>query len=175
MHTPFFPAFRSRLAALGRRTTHALRQTTLTQLQQHLRDVLPPPVLSAEDEGPNSRERVFSLRLTCECFLWQVLKPGTACREVVRQVQALCRLNGWQPVADGDSAYIQARHRLPRERLEQALAATAEAARRRVGQAATLLRARYLLPSIRSLTKTDGLTFKVREIVDGVHRLLASK
>ena len=41
------------------------------------------------------------------------------------------------------------------------------------GQAATLLRARYLLPSIRSITKTDGLTFKVREIVDGVNRLLA--
>lgn len=35
------------------------------------------------------------------------------------------------------------------------------------GQLATLLRARYALPSIRSLTKTDGLTFTVREIVDG--------
>jgi len=38
------------------------------------------------------------------------------------------------------------------------------------GQLATLLRARYALPSIRSITKTDGLTFKVREIVDGVLR-----
>jgi len=162
MHTPFFPAFRSRLAALGRRTTHALRQTTLTQLQQHLRDVLPPPVLSAEDEGPNSRERVFSLRLTCECFLWQVLKPGTACREVVRQVQALCRLNGWQPVADGDSAYIQARHRLPRERLEQALAATAEAARRRVGQAATL--------QGRPVKAVDGSTAQLADTVENQAR-----
>jgi len=90
-------------------------------------------LLSAADEGPNSRERVFSLRLTCECFLWQVLKPDTSCREVVRQVQALCRLNGWQPVAEGDSAYIQARQRLPRERLEKALTATAQAASARVG------------------------------------------
>jgi len=132
MQTPFFPAFRSRLAALGRRTAHTLRQATLTQLQQHLRDVLPPPLLAAEDAGPNSRERVFSLRLTCECFLWQVLKPDTACREVVRQVQALCRLNGWQPVAEGESAYIQARQRLPRERLEKALTATAQAASARL-------------------------------------------
>jgi 2-oxoglutarate/2-oxoacid ferredoxin oxidoreductase subunit alpha len=34
------------------------------------------------------------------------------------------------------------------------------------GQLATLLRARYCDPKIRGLTKTDGLTFKVREIMD---------
>lgn len=135
MVTPFFPGLRSRLAALGRRTAHPLRQTTLVQLQQHLRDLLPAPLLSAEDEGPNSRERVFSLRLTLECFLWQMLQPKTSCREVVRQVQALFRLNGLGPVAEGDSAYVQARQRLPRARLETALAATAQAARRRTGSA----------------------------------------
>lgn len=133
MHTPFFPAFRSRLAALGRRTTHTLRQATLAQLQEHLRDFLPAPLLSAEDQGPNSRERLWSLRLTCECFLWQMLKPGTACREVVRQVQALFRLHDQGPVDEGDSAYVQARQRLPRERLEKALLATAQAADRRAG------------------------------------------
>jgi 2-oxoglutarate ferredoxin oxidoreductase subunit alpha len=36
------------------------------------------------------------------------------------------------------------------------------------GQLAMLLRARHANPAIRSITKTDGLTFKVREIVDGV-------
>jgi 2-oxoglutarate ferredoxin oxidoreductase subunit alpha len=36
------------------------------------------------------------------------------------------------------------------------------------GQLATLLRARYSLPSIGSLTKTDGLTFRISEIVNGV-------
>lgn len=40
------------------------------------------------------------------------------------------------------------------------------------GQLAMLLRARYALPTIGSVTKTDGLTFKVREIVDGVARRL---
>jgi hypothetical protein len=138
MHTPYFPALRSRLAALGRRTLQTVRQTTLVQLQQHLRDLLPAPLLSSEDEGPNSRDRVFCLRLTFECFLWQMLKPRTSCREVVRQVQALFRLHSLGSVDEGDSAYVQARQRLPRQRLEQALEATARAADRRVGCATQL-------------------------------------
>jgi 2-oxoglutarate ferredoxin oxidoreductase subunit alpha len=36
------------------------------------------------------------------------------------------------------------------------------------GQLATMLRARYALPSIRSITKTDGLTFRIGELVDRV-------
>src|ERR1019366_6738333 len=133
MHTPYFPACRSRLAALGRRTAHLLRQATLAQLQEHLRDFLPAPLLSAEDQGPNSRDRIFNLRLTFECFVWQLLKPKTSCREVVRQVQALFRLCGRGHVDEGDSAYVQARQRLPRERLEKALSLTALAADRRAG------------------------------------------
>ncbi len=35
------------------------------------------------------------------------------------------------------------------------------------GQLASILRARYCDPKIRSLTKTDGLTFRVREILEG--------
>src|SRR5216683_1854642 len=114
MHTPYFPSLRSRLAALGCRTAKTIRQSTLAQLQQNLCDLLPAPLLSSEDEGPNSRERVFSLRLTFECFLWQMLKPKTSCREVVRQVQALFRLHGRGSVDEGDSAYVQARQRLPK-------------------------------------------------------------
>jgi hypothetical protein len=137
MDTPFFPEFRSRLAALGRRT-HSLRQATLAQLQEHLRGFLPAPLLSAEDQGPNSRDRIFTLRLTFECFIWQLLKPKTSCREVVRQVQALFRLHGQGPVDEGDSACVQARLRLPQERLEKALIATAQAADRRAGRAGQL-------------------------------------
>ena len=37
------------------------------------------------------------------------------------------------------------------------------------GQLATMLRARYCDPRIKSVTKTDGLTWKVREIL---HRVL---
>ena len=84
----------SRLAAMGRRTAQTVRQATLGQLQEHCLDLIPAPLLCAEDDGPNSRERIFSLRLTCECFLWQMLKPKTSCCEVVRQVHALFRLAG---------------------------------------------------------------------------------
>lgn len=133
MHTPYFPALRSRLAALGRRTVQTVRQTTLAQLQQHLCGLLPAPLLCSEEEGANSRDRVFCLRLTFECFIWQMLKPRTPCREVVRQVQALLRLHGLRPVDESDSAYVQARQRLPKERLEKALEATAQAADRRAG------------------------------------------
>jgi len=155
MHTPFFPAWRSRLAALGRRTARAVRPAILAQLQEHLRDFLPAPLLSAEDDGPNSRERIYSLRLTCECFLWQVLKPHTACREVVRQVQALFRSHGRGLIDEGDSAYVQARQRLPRQRLEQALIATAQAADRRAGSAG-------LLPG-RPVKVVDGSTTQLAD------------
>lgn len=36
------------------------------------------------------------------------------------------------------------------------------------GQMATLLRARYCDPRIESICKTDGLTFRIREILDGI-------
>jgi 2-oxoglutarate ferredoxin oxidoreductase subunit alpha len=41
------------------------------------------------------------------------------------------------------------------------------------GQMAMLLRARLAQPQIGSIAKTDGLTFKVSEIVDGAMRRLA--
>jgi hypothetical protein len=138
MNTPLFPAFRARLAALGRRTAGHLRQGTLQQLARHLAELIPVHLLSSADEGPNSRERLFTLRLTCECFLWQMLKPRTACREVVRQVQALACLQGLSAVNENASAYIQARQRLPQECLERVLAATAQAVDRRASASTTL-------------------------------------
>ena len=38
------------------------------------------------------------------------------------------------------------------------------------GQLATILRARYCEPKIESVTKTDGLTFRVKEILNGVFK-----
>src|ERR1051325_11943552 len=95
IHTPYFPALRARLAALGRRQFHMLRQLHFPALLEHLRQWIPPELLASEEEGPNSRQRVFSLRLTFECFVWQMLKPKTACREVVRSGQALFESLGW--------------------------------------------------------------------------------
>ena len=42
------------------------------------------------------------------------------------------------------------------------------------GQLAMLLRAAYAMPSISSVTKTDGLAYRIREIVTGVEKVLAS-
>ncbi|MDQ8182418.1 2-oxoacid:acceptor oxidoreductase subunit alpha [Pelagicoccus sp. SDUM812005] len=42
------------------------------------------------------------------------------------------------------------------------------------GQLATLLRARYCNPAIRSLNKTDGLTFKIKEIRQGIEAICPS-
>ena len=104
MITPYFPGLRAQLAAWGPRSRPSLRQATLAALGQNLRQLIPVHLLAAEDEGPNSRERSFPLRLTCECFIWQMLNPGTACREVVRQVQALGRLFGHAPLDDNVSS-----------------------------------------------------------------------
>src|ERR1035437_5644609 len=88
MITPFFPALRAHLAAQRRQQSQALRQIHFPLLVEQLRALLPVQLLSSEDEGTNSRDRIFSLRLTFECFVWQVLKPAPSCREVVRAVQA---------------------------------------------------------------------------------------
>ncbi len=116
MHTPFFPAWRPRLAALGHRV-HSLRQQSLGHLELLLHPFLPPGLLSQADEGPNSRERVFSVRRTFFGFLYQVLKPDTSCREIVRQIQALFALHDAGRVDENTSAYCQARKRLPLDTL----------------------------------------------------------
>ena len=138
MHTPYLPALRARFAALGRRTTRTLRQISLPELARCLETYLPAYLLASEDQGANSRERIYTLRLTFQAFLWQMLKPQTACREVVRQVQAWFGLQELRPVESGSSAYCQARLRLPRERLEKALSQLAQHADRQAAQGGCL-------------------------------------
>src|SRR6266702_5423912 len=128
MHTPFFPALRPRLAALGKRVLH-LRQQSLAHLEQLLGPLLPTWLLSQTDEGPNSRDRIYSLRRTFFGFLYQVLNPDCPCRQVVRQIQALFALHNAGSVDEGTSAYCQARDRLPLDifsRLRCAAAAHAQ-------------------------------------------------
>lgn len=127
MKTPFFPQLRARLAALGPRVQD-LRQQSLLHLEQLLGQFIPPGLLSQADEGLNSRERIFSLRRTFWGFLYQVLNPSCPCREVVRQIQALFRLHHLGPVDESNSAFCQARLRLPLDllqRLRHAIAALA--------------------------------------------------
>lgn len=131
MRTPFFPAWQHRLAPMGRQVAR-LRQHSLLALDQLFNPFLPPALLAQADEGPNSRERVFSLRRTFFGFLYQVLNPDCACREVVRQVQALFALHQEGHVDEATGGYCQARRRLPWDilpRLRCAAASHAEKAR----------------------------------------------
>src|SRR5438128_12520111 len=124
MHTPFFPQFRARLAPLGKRV-HALRQQSLPHLDLLFGPLLPTWLLSQTDEGPNSREQIYSVRRTFFGFLYQVLNPDCPCREVVRQIQSLFALHNGGPVDEGTSAYCQARDRLPLDILSRLRCATA--------------------------------------------------
>jgi hypothetical protein len=131
MKTPFFPAFRPRLAALGKRV-HTLRQQSLLHLEKLFAAFLPPHLLSQSDEGPNSRARIYTLRRTFFGFLYQVLNPHCPCRQVVRQIQALFALESGRSIDEGTGAYCQARDRLPWDilpRLRCAAAACAEKTR----------------------------------------------
>ena len=132
MHTSFFPAFRARLAPMGRRVEQ-LRQQSLCHLELLLGPLLPPGLLAQADEGANSRERVFSVRRTFFGFLYQVLKPDTACREIVRQVQALLALHDRGRADENTSAYCQARKRLPLDRLSRVRVGVAAAGQKMAG------------------------------------------
>jgi len=94
----------------------------------------PAGLLSQADEGPNSRNRVFSRRVTFWTFLWQTLNPGSSCRSAVRKVKAWFGLLGRPTVKEDDSPYCQARRRLDRDTLERALRASAQAAEQRAPQ-----------------------------------------
>jgi hypothetical protein len=132
-NTPFFPAFRARLASLGRGVTRALpalRQGTLSQIETAVGRFVPA---AAFQPAPSPSECPFSLHRTFWCFMWQMPNENTSCREVVRQVQALLALQGARQLDEGNSGYCQARARLPLALLEDTLADTAGAADRLIG------------------------------------------
>src|ERR1051326_1293065 len=130
MHTPFFPQFRARFATLANRV-HTLRQQSLSHLDLLFGPLLPTWLLSQTDEGPNSRQHIYSLRRTFFGFLYQALNPDCPCREVVRQIQSLFALLSPRRISEDTGAYCLARGRLPFEilaRLRCAVAAHASKA-----------------------------------------------
>jgi hypothetical protein len=93
--------------------------------------LLPAGLLSQADEGPNSREQIYSVRRIFFGFLYQVLNPDCPCREIVRQIQSLFALLRPRRVSEDTGAYCQARGRLPIDilaRLRRAVAARAQPA-----------------------------------------------
>jgi hypothetical protein len=134
MHTPFFPALRPKLAACRFSASHQIRRASLAQLDSYMATIFPPQLLSQADEGLNSRDRIFTLRLTLQCFLYQVLRRGTSCREIVRHVQGLMRTLTDTAIDEGTSAYCQARKRLPLHLVKKLVPLAAQTADRRAGR-----------------------------------------
>jgi len=128
MNTPCFPVWRRKLAALGRRTTHA-RQQSPVELESQCSRFLSKRTLQPPVSGRRTRRRVFFLSRVFWCLVWQVLQPRTPCRAVVRQVQAFCETER-HAFDESTSAYCQARQRLPLHCLQQALTDSAQAAER---------------------------------------------
>jgi len=116
--TPDFPAWAGGFAAQVQRL-RTPRGPTLHQFERLFEPWLPAWRLAQQDEGAHSRDRCWNLRLTFWTFLWQIAQAGAACREAVRQAQALCHNGGHRPPPDETSPYCQARGALPVERLQE--------------------------------------------------------
>jgi hypothetical protein len=141
MHTPFFPAWRAQLAPRGLRFAPSLktvRSYTLSQLEERFGPSLPAHLFPKAPSHQNSRDRIYTQPRTFWSFLYQGLNPQTACREVVRQIQALFELHNGPAVSSEDGAYCRARQRLPQAALEQALVGSAQAAARPLAPTAWL-------------------------------------
>lgn len=105
-----------------------LRQQSLMHLDLLFGSLLPPWLLAQSDEGTNSRDSIYSVRRTFFGFLYQVLNPDCACREVVRQIQSLFALLSSKQISGDTGGYCIARARLPLDilsRLRCAVAAQA--------------------------------------------------
>jgi len=146
-NTPFFPSWRPRLNPMGSplaRSICQLSRLTLGQLESHFSSCLPDTLFPKAKEKANSRNRRYTQPLTFWSFLWQSLNPRTSCREVVRQIQALCALLGRKSVSGDDGVYCKARQRLSTPVLVHALDASAQAAQSRAAKA-TFLESRRVL------------------------------
>lgn len=131
MHTPFFPPWRSRLAALGSRNSRVcqrVRAYTLCQLEQAFAPWIPTELFPKAAKGPNSRDHDYTRWRTFWSMLWQALNPLASGREVVRQLQALFDLENGPQLSCDDTAYCRAKARLPLDQFPLALHASASVA-----------------------------------------------
>lgn len=114
--TPFLPGFPAR-------SLHSVRTAlrhSLAPLQTLWGPLLDPLLNAAKKaKGPNSRERLWPLAQTFWTFLSQVFCPGSSCRESVRKAAAWLRVCSTRVLSEDESAYCQARRRLPTKLLFQ--------------------------------------------------------
>ena len=158
MKTPFLPALRHILAPMGSRTLPTLQQVrsyTLCQLESCLGGWVPATLFPKSAEKQNSRDRDYTRWRTFWCMLWQALNPEAPGREVVRQLQALFRLQNGPTLSEDDGAYCRAKARLPLQEFPKALAATAKAADQQVSARSELQSRRLIAIDGSALTLPD--------------------
>ena len=108
---------KSALAQARAKAAGAL-ESSLSELSILFGSYIPESLLAPTHSGIHSRERIFSFRSTFWAFLSQALSPKVSCRETVRKVQSFCTQRGLSLPGSSDSAYCQARRKLPLERLQ---------------------------------------------------------
>ena len=96
----------------------SLRRRKLHQLEALCEAWIPAARLAPTEAGLNSRQRVYTPKLTFLAFLLQVMNPSDSCRKTVRKIQNYYLL---QPeptrVSEDTSPYCQARARLDLDNL----------------------------------------------------------
>ena len=113
MKTPFFSAFGPLLFGRRKHRKTPVIEEDFNAFQSVLGGHLSRESLAAPGSGAHSRERDWSLKVTFWAFLYQVLGPACACREVVRKVQAWCRQRRRRAISGDTGAYCLARAKLP--------------------------------------------------------------
>jgi len=97
---------------------NSLRRQPLSQLEALCDRKFPSGWDHLNPDKANSRDRVYTPKITGLTFLSQILSPGSSCREAVRQVQgAYALLPNALAVSSDTSPYCQARARLELNRL----------------------------------------------------------
>ena len=106
--SPLFGKFHSPLNDAGL----ALRRHPLHHLESLCAQRIDPALLQPNETGDNSRERIFTPKLTFLAFLDQTLDAKSSCRSAVDQILAYYQsLSHYPQIAKDTSAYCQARAR----------------------------------------------------------------
>lgn len=113
---PLLGRFHSCLA----KTAAPLRSQPLHHLTHVCQGRFNPRFLDPNDTGVNSRQCVFTPKLTFFAFLDQVLNPGQSCRGAAHQIRAYHQAQSdCPPIKSDESAYCIARSRWSLEELAQ--------------------------------------------------------
>ena len=89
-----------------------LRQKSFKQIGELFTSFIPGNLLKPEQDGPMSRQRLFSKENTFWAFFSQVLDADGGCKEVIRKLQSYASLKGVKTPSSSTASYCTARRNL---------------------------------------------------------------